>query len=360
MLVTKEEHRRKAEEIWGLPEGTIPPKPGYHTVDMFRAFARGDIKVMWIQVTNPWVSLPNLHRFERQPGDGRFLVVSDIYPTPTTDRADLILPSACWIEREGAFGNSERRTQQWDKLVDPPGEAREDAWQIMEVARRMGYGHLFPWPENDWHEPMYEEYRRFTLGTGKDLASYQELRASRGLRWPVVDGRETPWRYAAGVDPYVKKREGVHFYKAKGYGEKAAIWIRPWHPPAESPDAEFPLWLSTGRILEHWHTGSMTRRVPQLHRAAPEARLEINRADALALGIQSGDRVRVRSRRGEIVARAIVDGRGAPPRGTVFLPFFDESILANLLTLDAMDCISKEPDFKKCAVQVERFEGDEA
>ncbi|MCA9269443.1 MAG: molybdopterin-dependent oxidoreductase, partial [Planctomycetales bacterium] len=138
MVVNNDEHRKKAEEIWGLEPGTIPPKPGYHAVDMFRALARGDVKAMWIQVTNPWVTMPNLHRFDREPNDGRFIVVSDIYPTPTTAVADLILPSAAWVEREGVFGNTERRTQQWNKMVDPPGEAKEDAWQIVQVAKRMG------------------------------------------------------------------------------------------------------------------------------------------------------------------------------------------------------------------------------
>ncbi len=354
MVVMKEAHRRRAEEIWGLPEGTIPPKPGYHTMDMFRAFMRGDVKVMWVQVTNPWMTIPNLHRIDRKPGDGRFVVVSDIYPTPTTEVADLVLPAAAWVEREGVFGNTERRTQQWNKLVEPPGEAKEDAWQIMEVAKRMGMGHLFPWPEDNWHEPMYEEYRSFTLGIGKDVAAYSQLKETRGLLWPVVDGKETRYRYAAGYDPYVKKDRGVHFYKAKGYGEKAAFWLRPYHPPAEVPDDEYPYWLSTGRILEHWHTGSMTRRVSQLHQASPSAYVEINRADASDLGIKHGDQVKVASRRGEVVLRAEVDGRGKPPRGSVFVPFFDEARLINRVTLDAMDNISKEPDFKKCAVKIER------
>lgn len=353
MVVTNEEHRAKAETIWGLEPGTINAKPGYHAVDMFRALARGDVKAMWIQTTNPWVSLPNLQRFHRTPGDGRFIVVSEIYPTPTTDVADLILPSAAWVEREGVFGNTERRTQQWNKLVDAPGEAREDAWQVMEVARRMGMGHLFPW-EGDWHEAMFEEYRSFGLGTGKDLASYKELQATRGMLWPVVKGRETRYRYAAGHDPYVKKTAGVHFYKAKGYGERAAVWLRPWQPPAEVPDEEFPLWLTTGRVLEHWHTGSMTRRVPQLHQAVPEAFVELNRADATELGLKAGDVARVASRRGAIEVPVRIDDRGQPPRGTVFVPFFDEDRLVNLLTLDAMDSISKEPDYKKCAVRVER------
>ncbi len=354
MVVMNPEHRAKAEEIWGLPEGTINPKPGYHAVDMFRALSRGDIKAMWIQVTNPWVSLPNLTRFERTPNDGRFIVVSDIYPTPTTAVADLILPSAAWVEREGVFGNTERRTQQWNKMVDAPGEAKEDAWQIMQVAKRMGMENLFPWPEDNWHEAMFEEYRKFGLGIGKDLASYEQLKATRGLRWPVVDGRETKYRYMAGEDPFVKKTSGVHFYKAKGYGEKAAVWLRPYQPPAEVPDDEYPLWLSTGRVLEHWHTGSMTRRVKELHQAVPEAYVELSRSDAAELGIENGQRVRVSSRRGSVELKVKVDERGRPPRGSVFIPFFDESRLANVLTLDAMDCISKEPDYKKCAVRVEK------
>ena len=354
MVVTNPAHRRKAERIWGVPEGTIPAKPGYHAVDMFRALSRGDIKAMWIQVTNPWVTMPNLNRFKRTPGDGRFIVVSDIYPTLTTEMADLILPSAAWVEREGVFGNSERRTQHWNKMVEPPGEAKEDAWQIIQVARRMGMGTLFPWPDGSWHESMYEEYRKFTLGAGKDLASYAQLRSSRGMIWPVVNGKPTRYRYAAGHDPYVDKAHGVHFYKAKGYGQKAAVWLRPYHPPAEQPDDEYPFWLSTGRVLEHWHTGSMTRRVKELHQAVPETYVEINRADAASLGIASGDRVRVTSRRGSIELSARVDGRGKPARGALFVPFFDETKLINVVTLDAMDNISKEPDYKKCAVRLER------
>lgn len=354
MVVTNPEHRAKTEKLWNLPAGTIPAKPGQHAVDMFRSFARGDIGVMWIQVTNPWVTMPNLPRIERKPGDGRFLIVSDIYPTPTTDMADLILPSAAWVEREGVFGNSERRTQQWNRLVEPPGEAREDAWQIIEVAKRMGMGSLFPWPADNWHQPMYEEYRSFTLGTAKDLASYDQLRSTRGMIWPVVNGKETRWRYAAGHDAAVKKTTGVHFYKAKGYGEKAAFFFRPYHPPAEVPDKDYPFWLCTGRILEHWHTGSMTRRVKQLHQAAPQSYVEMNSADAVALGVQHGERVRLVTRRGALECSVQVDQRGKPPRGSVFVPFFDEQRLINLLTLDAMDNISKEPDYKKCAVRIER------
>ena len=324
---------------------------------MFRALARKDVKAIWIQCTNPWVTMPNLDRIAKARGDGRFIVVSDIYPTPTTDMADLILPAAAWIEREGCFGNSERRTQHWSKMVEPPGEAREDAWQVMEVARRMGMGHLFPYSEENWHEEMFEEYRSFTLGVGKDLASYEDLKKTRGMLWPVVDGKETRYRYAAKYDPYVKKANGVHFYKAKKFGEKAAVWLRPYHAPPEMPDAEYPFVLGTGRVLEHWHTGSMTRRIPQLHQAVPEAYVEINRADAVELGVKDGDMVRVRTRRGAIELEARIDGRGKPPRGQVFVPFFDEKHLINRITLDMMDNISKEPDYKKSTCNIERVGG---
>jgi len=354
MVVTNPEHRAEAERIWKLPPGTIPAQPGYHAVDMFRALKRGDLKVLWIQTTNPWVTLPNRSRFDRAPDDGRFIVVSDIYPTPTTEIADLILPAAAWVEREGVFGNTERRTQQWNKMIDPPGEAREDAWAVIEVAKRMGMANLFPWPEDNWHEPMFEEYREFGVGHGKDLASYAQLKQTRGMIWPVVNGKETPYRYAAGYDPYVKKATGAHFYKATGYGEKAAFWLRPYHPPAEAPDASYPLWLTTGRVLEHWHSGSMTRRIKQLHQAVPAAYVEVNRADADAIGIKKGDRVKVVSRRGSLELVVEIDGRGRPPRGTVFVPFFDQSAIINLVTLDAMDNISKQPDYKKCAVRLER------
>ena len=319
---------------------------------MFRALGRGDVKVIWIQTTNPWVSLPNLTRFERKPNDGRFIIVSDIYPTPSTAAADLVLPSAAWVEREGVFGNTERRTQQWNKLVDPPDEAREDACQIIEVARRMGYGHLFPWPDDNWHEPMFEEYRRFTLGAGKDLASYEQLTVERGLRWPVVDGKETLWRFREGYDPYVKPGEGVKFYGQKD--GKAVIFALPYQDPPEKPDAEYDLWLCTGRVLEHWHTGSMTRRVPELHKAVPEAVLFMHPDNAKKRGLQRGMVVKIASRRGEIQLRVETKGRNKPPVGLVFVPFFDEGKLINKLTLDATCPISKETDFKKCAVKVVR------
>ncbi|MFQ5928827.1 MAG: molybdopterin-dependent oxidoreductase [Acidobacteriota bacterium] len=360
MLVTNPEHVKLAARIWNVPPEKINSKPGWNTVEMFRALDRGEIKAMWIQVTNPLQTLPNLKRYrEACLRQDTFIVVSDVYPTLTTQAADVVLPSALWVEKEGLFGNTERRTQYWPKMVDPPGEARSDVWQIVQVADRMGLGHLFDFPEvreGKWsvERALYEEYRQFTLGSGKDVGDFEQLVRARGLRWPVVNGRETPRRYVEGEDPYVPKGAGIRFYKNKKDGEKAVVWTRPYEPPPEVPDQDYPFWLCTGRVLEHWHTGTMTNRVPELFRAVPEAVVEIHPDDAAELGLQHGESVRVMSRRGECILKASINGRSVPQRGLVFVPFFEEAKLINLVTLDAYCPLSKEPDYKKCAVKLER------
>ncbi|MGL5037358.1 MAG: molybdopterin dinucleotide binding domain-containing protein, partial [Aeromonas sp.] len=197
---------------------------------------------------------------------------------------------------------------------------------------------------------LFEEYATFGRGHGHDLAPFDRYHEVRGLRWPVVDGKETLWRYREGSDPYVKAGEGIRFY---GHPDgKAVIFALPFEPAAESPDQEFDLWLSTGRILEHWHTGTMTQRVPELYRAFPDAVLFMHPDDAKARGVRRGEEVIVSSRRGEVKTRVETRGRNRPPKGLVFMPFFDASQLVNKLTLDATDPLSKETDYKKCAVKV--------
>ncbi|MCW5776740.1 MAG: molybdopterin-dependent oxidoreductase [Phycisphaeraceae bacterium] len=392
-VVTNAEHRREAEELWNVPEGRIGATPGYHTVEMFKRFNTptaegGDITTMWVQVTNPGQTLPNLYRNFRRKKDlaDKFLIVSDVYPTATTELADLVLPSAMWVEKNGMYGNSERRTQQWFKMVEPPGEARGDAWQMIAVSRRlfdMGHegmkGRDGKWifhttdkagrevPIWEWEhyydvnvdERMFEEYRPFTRLKHKDLAPYQEYVKARGLRWPVVqqsDGswRETRWRFSGFDDPYVGKGRDYQFYHSVTKDDKALIWFRPHEFPPEMPDAEYPFWLCTGRVLEHWHTGTMTRRIPQLHRAMPKAYVEMHADDAARLGVRNGEVVAVKSRRGEIDLPVWIGGRGDPKPGEVFVPFFDEGRLINLVTLDEYDPYSRQPDYKKCAVAIVR------
>jgi nitrate reductase (cytochrome) len=354
-VVTNEEDRSFAAGIWGVPEENIDPRPTHHTVSMFRALDRGDIRFLWVQVSNPMVTMPNLNRYRSgAEKDGRFLVVSDVYPTPTTDVADVVLPAALWIEQEGLFGNSERRTQHFEQMLAPPGEAMSDAWQLIEVAQRLGLGSLFPWGPDDHVEGIWNEYVRFHDSPKHRMAPLAELRERPGIMWPYVDGRETKWRYNTTHDPAADPEQGTFdFYGHPDH--RAWIWLRPYEPPPEVPDDEYPFWLNTGRVLEHWHSGSLTRRIPVLHRAVPRAYVEIHADDARALGIRNGEIVRLVSRRGSMNIEARIDYRAQPTRGQVFVPFFDESLLVNELTLDAYCPISAQPDYKKCAVRVERL-----
>lgn len=394
MVVKKKPHRDIAEKIWKLPEGTIPGKVGYHAVLQDRMLKDGKLNCYWTQCTNNMQAGPNVNE-ERLPGfrDPRnFIVVSEPYPTVTAQTADLVLPTAMWVEKEGAYGNAERRTQMWHQQVKAPGESRSDLWQVMEFAKRFKVEEVWPqhlldaapeykgktlydvlfangqidtFPQSDCkgsfndesehfgyyvQKGLYEEYARFGRGHYHDLAPFDQYHASRGLRWPVVDGKETLWRYAEGYDPYVKKGEGFRFYgKPDG---KAWIFALPYEPAAESPDNEYDLWLSTGRVLEHWHTGSMTRRVPELYRAYPDGVVYMHPNDAKQRGFKRGDEVKVQSRRGEVRTRVETRGRNQVPEGLVYMTFFDASQLTNKLTLDATDPLSKETDFKKCAVKV--------
>ena len=402
MVVMNPEHRKKAEEIWKIPAGVIVGTPGYHAVLQDRMLKDGKLNFYWTTTTNNMQAGPNINQ-ERYPGfrnPENFIVVSDAYPTVTALAADLILPSAMWMEKEGAFGNAERRGQFWRQQVKAPGEAKSDLWQYIEFSKRFktdevwpaeildknpeykgktlyevlyanGQVNQFPLAElekvnghaikgyrNDESAELgyylqmglFEEYRRFGLGKGKDLGEFAHYHKVRGLRWPVVDGKETLWRYREGYDPYVKKGEGVKFYgKPDG---KATIIALPYQPAAEAPDAEYDLWLCTGRVLEHWHTGTMTRRVPELYRAFPDAVVWMHPKDAEKRGMKRGDIVKAVTRRGEIQLRVDTKGRNKVPEGLVFIPFFDEHRLVNKLTLDATCPISKETDFKKCAVKI--------
>ena len=353
-VVMNPEHRKKAADIWKVPVENIPPKPSNHTVDMFRALDRGDIRFMWVQVTNPMVTMPKLNRYrEAAKKEHAFIVVSDVYPTPTTDIADVILPSAMWIEREGMFGNSERRTQHFNQLVEPPDEAMSDTWQMIEVARRMGFEKLFPWKKETHIQEIWNEYSLFHKGPKHGMAPYEELKKNPGVMWPYHNGKSTQWRFNSDYDPACRPNSGFDFYGNKDH--RAVIWERPYEAPPEIPDKDYPFWLCTGRVLEHWHSGSMTRRIPVLHRSVAEAYVEISEYDAKRLNIKENELVRLTTRRGQIDLKARILGRGRPVAGHLFVPFFDESLLINNLTLDAYCPISKQPDYKKCAVKIEKI-----
>jgi nitrate reductase NapA len=340
---------------------------------------------------------PNMNE-EGYPGyrnPDNFITVSDPYPTVTALAADLILPTAMWVEKEGAYGNAERRTQFWRQQVDAPGEAKSDVWQIMEFSKRFQIEDVWPeeliaqkpeyrgktvyevlfengkvnkYPLSETAEGfnnteskhfgfyvqkgLFEEYADFGRGKAHDLADFDVYHQARGLRWPVVDGKETLYRFREGYDPYVEEGAGVQFYgKPDG---KANIIFAPYEPAAEEPDDEYDLWLVTGRVLEHWHSGSMTRRVPELHRSFPSAVVFMHPEDAKARGLRRGQEIEISTRRGTVLSRVETRGRNKMPKGVVFMPWFDEGQLTNKLTLDATCPISKETDFKKCACKIQR------
>ena len=406
LVVKNEGHRKFAEKIWKLPEGTIPDgKSLIHAVAMHRALNDGKMNCFWVLCNNNMQAAANMNE-ESLPGwrnPENFITVSDPYPTVSAMAADLILPTAMWAEKEGAYGNSERRTQFWRQQVKAPGDAQSDMWQIMEFAKRIKVADV--WPEeliaqapeykgktlydilyangqvdkfpyekgtvtdgagnvydNDESEHfgyyvqkgLFEEYRRFQYEgpkKGHEMAPYDDYHKTRGLRWPVIDGKETLWRYRGGYDPHVSgDKNTVNFYgKPDG---RANIIFAPYEPPAEIPDDEYDLWLSTGRVLEHWHSGSMTQRVPELHRAMPDAVLYMHPSDAKKRRLRDGAKVKIQTRRGELVTRIDTRGRNKPPEGLVFMPWFDASRLVNKLTLDQTDPLSKETDYKKQACKV--------
>ena len=359
-VVQSEEDRRRAAEIWGVPVERIDPRPTHSALSLFRALDRGDVRFLWIQATNPMVSFPNLSRYRRAAGrEDRFIVVSEAYPTATTDVADVVLPAAMWIEREGVFANVERRLQHFAPMVAPPGDATSDAWLMIEVARRLGFTKLFPWDRERHVEAVWEEYRRFHADPRTALPPLSELRRQPGVLWPYVNGRETQWRYNTAHDPAADRARGdFDFYGHPDH--RAWVWLRPYDPPAESPDREYPFWLGTGAVLEQWGTGSMTQRIPTLHRAVPHAYVEMHREDANQLGIRNRDIVRLVSRRGSLEIEARLDYRSQPSRGQLFVPSFDETAPVNQLTLDAFCPLSGQPDASKCAVRVERLSGRNA
>ncbi|MCU7884731.1 MAG: nitrate reductase catalytic subunit NapA [Candidatus Thiodiazotropha sp. (ex Lucinoma annulata)] len=412
LVVKKEGHRKAAEQIWKLPEGTINPKPGFHAVLMQRKLKDRDMNCYWQMCNNNMQAGPNVNE-EMLPGwrhPDNFITVSDPYPTVSVIAADLVLPTAMWAEKEGAYGNAERRTQFWRQQVDAPGESRSDLWQIMEFSKRFtteeawgeefvsknpeyagktlyevlyenGQVNAFGYEKdqiideddniynNDEAEHfgyyvqkgLFEEYRKFQFEgpkKGHEQAPFEDYHKTRGLRWPVLDGKETLWRFREGYDPHVKafnpnvKKGDVYFYGKKD--GRANIIFAPYEPPAEQPNEEFDLWLCTGRVLEHWHSGSMTQRVPELYRAVPDAVVFMNPNDARKRKLQNGSKVKISNSRGSIISRIDTRGRNKPPEGLVFVPWFDARRLINKLVLDATDPLSKEADYKKCVCKIER------
>ncbi len=404
--VENPKHRQEIAEIWGVDVNWMPTKPTGPAVNMFMRLDEGKIKAIWINTTNPGQSLPNVERY-REAMKKAFTVISDIYPNRTTEVATVILPSAMWIEKEGVMGQTDRRSQFIPKLVEPPKGAMPDFWQIKEVAKRIakGLGKKTKYRVIDpmtgkvkqvkevhglgfeTEEEAWNEYRLCTKDQDVDLwgATYEKLKAhAGGIQWPCpstkFNNRGTAKRYISKdyaekvfgdtkrsyktgyvslYDQHLEEKEikgpinyyGHHPFHGGSEG-KAIIRVLPAVLDFEMPDAEYPYVLNTGRVIEHWHSGTMTMRVRLLKEMNPNAYVEVSPEDSGRLGISSGDRLKLVSRRGEIILPVWVTERARP--GMVFVPWFDENKLINLLTVDDPKSWSGagEPDYKVCAVKV--------
>ncbi len=348
-------HRAEMEALWGLPPGRIKDKPGPHTVAMFEALGRGDIKCMIICETNPAHTLPNLNKMHKcMSNPDSFIVCIEAFPDAETLKyADLVLAPAFWCERDGVYGCGERRYSLTEKAVEPPAGCRPTIETLGEFARRMGLPASFSFPDAS---AAWDEWRKVARGTTYDFygMTRERLRRESGILWPCPseDHPGTLRRFVRGEDPLVP---ADHPHRMFFYGMpdgRAVIWMRPYKGAAEEPDADYPLYLTSMRVIDHWHTATMTGKVPELRRANPAAFVEINPQDAEKAGIRHGDNVVVETRRDALVLPARVSDVCRP--GLIAVPFFDKEKLVNKLFLDATDPASREPEYKICAARIRK------
>jgi len=343
----KFESRKDREDLaalWRVPVDRIPTSRGLAYPDIIEAMLAKKIRALWVIATNPIVSFPNLDVLEQSFENLEFLVVQDgFHPTPTSAWADLVLPAAIWGEKEGTYTNSDRRVSKVNRAVNPPGEARTDFDIFLSLARQLGcYDELF----SRWAQPgdAFEEWKRISAGRLCDYSGmdYERIEQSGGIQWPFPGANaaiETTRLYSDG-----------HFPTEDG---KARLIAVEWEPFPEQPSADFPLVLNTGRTVEHWHTRTKTGQVPILERMSPNAWLEMNPRDAQALHLKPHERVDIVSPRSRVrgVELRVTEIIGP---GQVFMPFHFAETNVNQVTQSAFDPISREPNYKQCAVRVEK------
>jgi formate dehydrogenase major subunit len=320
----------KFEEAWGVE---LNHEPGLSIPEMIENAGK-KIKCLYIMGENPMVSDPDIGHVEHALKSLDFLIVQDIFLTETAELADVVLPAACWAEKEGTFTNTERRVQRINKAVNPPGEALEDWLIIKKLAEKMGYKELF-----DYNSPreIFGEIRKVTPQYAG--ITYDRLGVD-GIQWPCKDEKH----------PGTPILHTEKFLTPDGLG---VIFPVEYKEPAELPDNEYPFILTTGRIIFHYHTGTMTRRSKHIISEINEGFVEINDEDAKKLGIENGDLVRISSRRGEVVVKArITDDI---KKGVVFMPFHFAETAVNRLTNTALDPNCKIPELKVCAVRIEKI-----
>jgi anaerobic selenocysteine-containing dehydrogenase len=366
-----EQHVATLAELWDVDPIVIPhwAEPT-HAMQIFRYIEQGSINFLWVAGTNPAVSLPELGRIRRILGqESVFLIVSDGYLNETTDFADVVLPTALWGEKTGTYTNADRTVHLSERAVAPPGEARSDLEIWVDYARRMGFTDRSgrPLPRWDTAEEAFDAWRECSRGRPCDYSalSYDRLRG-RGIQWPCTeeapDGTDRLYVdhhfmtdddqcETYGHDLTTGAALTANDHAALRFDGRARLKAAEWTPPPETPDDSYPMYLTTGRTVYHFHTRTKTGRAPELNAAAPEPWVELATSDAAELNIDDGDLIRVESRRGSVEVTARCNGNRP---GTLFLPFHygDPKTAANDLTPTSWDSVSKQPHFKSGAGRV--------
>ena len=323
-------NQKKFEELWGTP---LSPHPGLTATEMPAAILEGKLNAMWIMGENPVLSDPNSQHVSKALKQLDMLVVQDIFLTETGELADVVLPAASFAEKDGTFTNTERRVQRVRKAVPPPGNALDDLTIINLVTSRMiGNGQH----KSQDAKAVFDEITRCWVAMAG--MSYDRLE-NESLQWPCPE----------------PDHPGTPVLHENGFSRGKALFSAIiWNGPQERPDDEYPLVLSTGRVLYQYHTGTMTRRSRVLEESAPSPYVEMNPVDVGALQLEDGETVKASSRRGQISLPVRVTDR--VPEGMVFMPFHYKEAAANLLTNDALDPVCKIPEAKVCAVKIEKLE----
>ena len=330
--VTNAAARARFEQAWKLPEGALDDKVGLTVVEVMHAAKRGEIRGMYVQGENPAMSDPDVNHAREALAALEHLVVQDIFLTETAYLADVILPASAFPEKTGTFTNTDRLVQMGRQAIAPPGDARQDLWIIQQIANRLGcgwdYGHV---------SEVFDEMRHAMHSIGG--ITWERLEREHAVTYPCVNEGD-PGDPVVFVDAFPRE------------GGKARFVPADIIPAAERPDADYPMVLITGRQLEHWHTGSMTRRATVLDAIEPDPTALVHPLDLAALGARPGEVITLASRRGEVSLYARADA--GTPRGAVFVPFCYYEAAINRLTNAALDPFAKIPEFKYCAVRAQR------
>lgn len=374
------EHIRELAKLWNVHVDKIPHwAPPTHAMEIFDYAEKGSIRMLWIQATNPAVSLPDLARIRSiLKNPNLFVIAQDMFPNETTELADVILPAAGWGEKTGTFTNVDRTVHISHKAVEPPGQARADLDIFLDYARRMDFRDQDGAPLIAWQdaEGAFEAWKACSRGRPCDYTglSYARLSAGSGIQWPCNAAHpeglsrlyadfhfptEPDYCEDFGHDLITGGVVSPTEYRALNPAGRAVLKAAHYQPPHEEPDDQYPFWFSTGRLVYHFHTRTKTGRCEALNEAAPDAWLQMNAADAAALGVEQGDWLRIASRRGSIEARVAL---GDIEPGRVFIPFHygywddpERMRAANELTLFEWDAVSKQPHFKYAAVAIQRI-----